>query len=392
MAILAVVFAGQMTLNPIIAPLSREVGLADWQVGVTISTAAVMVVTTSQLWGRRAQASGFKPVLLLALTAAVVTMVLFSLVAAAGMQGTLTSWPLFLGFLLLRGVAFGAAIAAVMPTVQTYVAQATSDAAARVRGMAAIGAVQASAAILGSVIGGGLATFGLLTSIVAVPVLISGALALTALRFRAVRTSDQVAEPARVKLTDARIWPFLLTGFGLFSAMGFMQIIMGFLLQDRLDVSAEQAGQLTGGSLLVMGLGMILAQAGVVSRAGWLPPKLLRVGSMVAVVGFAALLPDLGAWLMFVGVGVAGLGLGIALPGYAAGPTMLVTAQEQGGVAGVTGAVNGLTYVLAPTLSTLLYQWWQPLPILISVVALLLVLGFVYAHPAFRNFHPVGQL
>ena len=33
-------YLAQMTLNPIIAPLAREVGLAEWQVGVTISAAA----------------------------------------------------------------------------------------------------------------------------------------------------------------------------------------------------------------------------------------------------------------------------------------------------------------------------------------------------------------
>ena len=67
-------YLGQMTLNPIIAPLSREVGLAEWQIGVTISIAAVMIVLTSQMWGRRSQSWGRKPVLGLALGLAVVTM------------------------------------------------------------------------------------------------------------------------------------------------------------------------------------------------------------------------------------------------------------------------------------------------------------------------------
>lgn len=52
------VYLGQLTLNPIIAPLSREVRLAEWQIGVTISVAAVMLVLTSQYWGRRSQSWG----------------------------------------------------------------------------------------------------------------------------------------------------------------------------------------------------------------------------------------------------------------------------------------------------------------------------------------------
>jgi len=69
-------YLGQMTLNPIIAPLSREVGLAEWQIGVTISAAAVMVVISSQFWGRRSQSWGRKPVLLLALGLATTSMIL----------------------------------------------------------------------------------------------------------------------------------------------------------------------------------------------------------------------------------------------------------------------------------------------------------------------------
>jgi hypothetical protein len=43
-------YLGRMTLDPIIALLPREVGLPEWQVGATISTAAIMIVVTSQLW------------------------------------------------------------------------------------------------------------------------------------------------------------------------------------------------------------------------------------------------------------------------------------------------------------------------------------------------------
>ena len=68
--VLATVFLaylGQTTLNPVIAPLSREVGLDEWQIGVTISVAAIMVVLTSQIWGRRSQSWGRKPVLIASL-------------------------------------------------------------------------------------------------------------------------------------------------------------------------------------------------------------------------------------------------------------------------------------------------------------------------------------
>lgn len=129
-------YLAQMTLNPIIAPLSREVGLAEWQIGVTISVAAVMIVLTSQFWGRRSQSWGRKPVLVFAFTLAVLTMALFALTAYWGMNGLLSGTTLFLLFVLLRGIGFGAALAAVPPTAQAYIADVTVDEKARVKGMA----------------------------------------------------------------------------------------------------------------------------------------------------------------------------------------------------------------------------------------------------------------
>ena len=116
-------YLGQMTLNPVIAPLSREVGLAEWQVGLMISTAAVMVVLTSQSWGRRSQSWGRKPVLVAAMLTATVAMALFALLAAFGMRGALTGVVLFVLFVVTRGVLFGTALAAMAPTAQAYIEQ-----------------------------------------------------------------------------------------------------------------------------------------------------------------------------------------------------------------------------------------------------------------------------
>ena len=46
-----IVYVGQMTLSPIMAALSRRLDMPEWQLGVTISAAAVMVVLTCGFWG-----------------------------------------------------------------------------------------------------------------------------------------------------------------------------------------------------------------------------------------------------------------------------------------------------------------------------------------------------
>ncbi|MGO2746890.1 MFS transporter [Microbacterium sp.] len=385
LAAVLLIYLGQMTLNPIIAPLSREVGLAEWQIGVTISTAAVMVVLTSQFWGRRSQSLGRKPVLVAAFVLATVAMILFALLAWLGMSGAITGVSLFLLFVALRGIGFGTAIAAVPPNAQAYIADVTTDEKARVKGMAGVGAVQGIAMIGGSVIGGLLSAFGLITPLIAVPVLLLAGLALIVFRLRREPRHELIQTPARVSPFDSRVWPFLLAGFGMFTALGFIQVITGFIVQDRLGLDSATTGLVTGAALLAAGVGMILAQAVIVPRSGWTPPTLLRVGGVIAFAGFLVLVFDAGPVLLFVAILLIGLGLGIAMPGYTAGPTLLVSREEQGGLAGLIGATTGLTFVIAPTAGTALYGLWAPLPIIVGTAIMAVVAVFVLAHPRFRR-------
>lgn len=384
--LLTAVFLGylaQMTLNPIIAPLSREVGLAEWQVGLTISTAALMVVLTSGWWGRRSQSWGRKPVLTTALALALATMTAFAGVAWFGMTGALAGVTLFVLFLMLRGVGFGIALAAVPPTAMAYIADVTPEGPARVKGMAGVGTIQGIAMIAGSAVGGALAGFGLIVPLVLVPVLLAGGLVLVATRLRREPQNTLVEHPTPVRATDTRVWPFLLAGFGMFTALGFIQVITGFLVQDRLGLDTTTAGVVTGAALLTAGIGMVAAQAVLVPRSGWTPPTLLRVGGAIALVGFALLIADAGAVALFLAILLIGFGLGTAMPGYTAGPTLLMRREEQGAMAGLIGATNGLTFVIAPTLGTALYGVSPTLPVVAGTVVMALVTGFVLLHPRF---------
>lgn len=76
------------------------------------------------------------------------------------------------------------------------------------------------------------------------------------------------------------------------------------------------------------------------------------------------------------------------MPGYTAGPTLLVTREEQGGLAGLIAANMGLTFVIAPTVGTVLYSTWPPLPIIVGAVTMAVVTTFVLLHPRFRRIPP----
>ncbi len=379
------VFLGQMSLNPIIAPLAREVGLAEWQIGFMISVAAVMVVIFSQVWGRRAQSWGAKRVLSIAMAIAALSMTAFAVVAGLGMRALITGTVLFILFVVLRGVLFGAAISAIAPTAQTYIAGVTHSEEKRVKGMAGVGAVQGMAMIAGAAVGGALSGVGLIVSIAAVPVILIVGFLVVTVKLRKEERSELVQNPVRISPLDSRVWPFLVAGFGMFTAIGFIQVLTGFFVQDRFGLGPERAGVMTGVALVLVGLGMVFAQGVVVPRCGWTPATLLRVGSFLGTLGFALLFFDLGVAPFLCALALIGFGLGIATPGYTAGASLLMTREEQGGLAGLIGATNGLTFVIAPTASTALYAVSANVPIAVGGTSILLVFLFVMLHPRFRS-------
>lgn len=384
LTIVFLAFLGQMTLNPVISPLSREVHLHEWQVGLTISAAAMMLVLCSQYWGRLSQSRGRKPVLVGAMTVLTLSMVIFAVICWAGMNGLIGSPWLFIFFVLCRGILFGSALSAVIPTAQAFIANTTTE-AARVKGMAGIGAVQGIAMIAGSVTGGLLASFGLLFSIGAVPVILLVGLMLAAWGLRPEDKTVLIPDPPRISPLDRRVAPFLVVGFGIFTAMSFIQFLIGFLIQDRFGLSGSETGLQTGVVLLLSGICMVFIQGVVVPRTKWAPTTLLRVGTAVALIGSIALLIHGPYWFLLISTTLIMGGIGIVMPGYTAGPSLLMTKEEQGGLAGLIGATNGLAFVVSPTLGTTLYGIWPNLPIVIGGVILFLVLLLVLLHPRFTH-------
>ena len=80
-----------------------------------------------------------------------------------------------------------------------------------------------------------------------------------------------------------------------------------------------------------------------------------------------------------------GLGIGIAMPGYTAGPTLTVSREEQGGVAGLSTATAGAAFIISPVASTVLYGIWQPLPLIIGALMMTGVVLFMLLYQGFRK-------
>jgi MFS transporter, DHA1 family, tetracycline resistance protein len=275
-----------------------------------------------------------------------------------------------------------------------YVGAGTAGEAERTRAVSLVGAAQAFALVLGPGLGGLLAALTLLGPLYLAPVVLALITVVVAVVLPGDTRSAAAARrtlPARtLSPFDRRLRRFLAIGFLLFLSLGTIQMVLGFLFQDRLGLDARAAAAATGGAGFATGLVLVAVQGGLVPRLRWGPLRLLRVGSPVAALGFGLLAVGPGFWSMTGGMMVAALGLGMALPGYTAGPTLALGPAEQGAVAGLINATNGSTFIVGPLIGTALYGAGPALPVVLSALLCLAACTLLVA--PVRQAAPAGEV
>ncbi|MFD4669597.1 MFS transporter [Lentzea sp. NPDC058450] len=378
-------YTGQQLLSPVLPPLSRELSLTEFQLGLVMSASAAMVALTSTFWGRRSDVWGRKPLFTGALLGTAVGLFAFAVTANLGMLGVLSAPVVFVAFLLTRGVLFGGALAALPVAANSYVADVTHGTRDRVKGLSRVGASLGLGLVLGPAVGGLLGRFGLLTALYVAPVVLALAALVVLVRLpRETRHVDR-PKPPKVRALDSRMWPFLVLGLAIYLSISLLSLSVGFLLQDRLHLDGATTAEYTGLVLLAGGLPMLLVQGIVVPKLGWTPLTLLRVGLPVTGVAFVVMVfaPNLAA--MITASVLSGIGHSLAVPGYNSAPSLLFGSDEQGGVAGLIGSTNAVTLVVGPMAATGLYELSPSAPFAVGAVVLMAAFVFSLLHPGVRQ-------
>ncbi|MGD8418176.1 MAG: MFS transporter [Pseudomonadales bacterium] len=350
---------GFTVLFPVLAPLGREIGLTEIQITSIISASGMIVFLASPIWGRMSDRWGRKQVMLIGLLGVALGTTLFTSVLLAGLVGLLTGTLLFLTLVAAR-MLHATVMAASMPAANAYMADIT-DARTRTKGMGAAGAANNLGSILGPAVAG-LATVSLLTPlwVMAVVALLN---ALFVWRFLPEPPRHRNAVlPPRLKYRDPRILPFVIVGVLMFTGMGIVQQTMGFRFQDALGLTAAETAQKVGLAMMLSAGCSLLAQGVIVQRLSIAPFTLLRLAMPLLITAFLMLtVASTQLWLT-ASMGVLGLGMGLAGPGFMAGASLAVPPEEQGAVAGVAGSCGPLGFTIGPLTGGALYQLAPELP------------------------------
>lgn len=355
---------GQTVVFAVLPPLGREIGLAEIQVGAIVSASSIAFFLSSPQWGRLSDRRGRKVVILIGLLGYTVGTVLFASGFYAAMLGLLAPMAAFIVLTLTR-MAQAMVMSATPPAASAYVADITSS-SNRTRGMGGLGAANNLGAIIGPAVGGLLAVISLLMPIYFAALMTLIAALLVWRWLPDLPRPTQTLRRERLRFLDRRILPFVIVGVLMFAGFAIAQQTLAFRFQDLLGLTGRETARFFGFAMMTAASMSLLAQGLIVQRMELAPLTLLRIAVPILITAFILLTLAESRLPLFVGMGLMGLGMGMAAPGFMAGASLAVSQDEQGAVAGVTGACPPLGFTIGPLLGTALYQLDPHLPYLVT--------------------------
>lgn len=370
-----VALAGTMSMmafTAVIGPIARVLGMAEWHVGLALTSSGVLWMLAARRWGQRSDRIGRKPVLLTALIGYAVifmAMTVFIDRALAAPPLVLVSVLVLVGARAVEGLFY----AAVPSTAAALVADEAPP-EQRASLMARLGTANAVGLVLGPAIAGWIAFHNMalaLYAAVALPVL-----ALLAVWWRLPNAPPPCAkrnhQPA-LSWFDPRLRLPLFTVFVAMVTITISQVAIGFFAIDRLHLTPAAGAKVAGLSLAAVGLGLMGAQALVMRRKSVPPVRWITLGSLIAAFGFGAMVLVSAQWQLLLAYVVGAFGMGFVMPAFPALTANSVEPHEQGIAQGTVASVQGLGMVVGPLLGTLLYEWSPNAPYVLLALTLVLL-------------------
>ncbi len=399
-AAMLVAASGNTAVQAVMPAIGRQMGMPDLIVAVAYTISAVLWVALAPFWARASDRHGRKALTLLGVGGFVVSTGLCGLALEAGLAGWVSAATAFTLFALARSI-YGSLGSATPSATQAYLASRTRR-GARVTALSSL----ASSFGLGTVLGPALAPLFVLPMVglsgpffgfAAIGLVVFVAVAWwlpddtrprhgrragrgAAMSYPSLASSPTgssviaATSPRHVstlKWSDPRVRPWIIAGVASGHAQAALLTFLGFFVIDRLGL-APLGSESQIAIVLMAGAGATLAaQWGLIPRLRLSPRALIVSGSLIAAAGFAILVGAGDLYGLVLGFALASLGFGFTRPGFTAGASLAVPLSEQGGVAGIITAANGIAYVAAPALTMVAYQAGASIPALISLAGLL---------------------
>ena len=379
---------------PLLAPLTRQLHLSEFQGGVIVSAGAICMAIASIWVAKNKSNQSPENLVNYGFIGMTITWALFTFILALGLEAILPSVLIFM-LLVLSRASTGIFMAMPQIGLQSYVMTESTETTTRSKQMALFGAMNSFGMIVGP-----LATSLLLLPMwfaVALLALVSLALFIFFKKTADIRSdankaleqnSNTVLNQQNI-IKQSLIW--LALGFSTYVAIVTLNMTAGFYIQDKFFLSSQQSAVYFAQCMVVVGICLVVSQLLIVKVIKLHLNSLVLIGILTMCFGlllslYAQNIVVFQASYIFYGISVACL-----LPAFTTGAAQAVTKDSQVKMAGYCTATQAFGLIFGPLVSTYLYQFDQNLPFYF-LFALMILVGICIGWVLVKKEHEMSPL
>ena len=377
MVITILCVSSMMAFLAVVGPIIRKLGLQEWHAGLMVALAGVAWIFLSRFWGKRSDIYGRKYILLLAVFGFFISYLLLAIfVNYAVITPPLIVISLLV--LIITRLSIGVFYSAIPPVSNALIADKVSS-EKRTSYMASLGASNGLGMILGPIIGGALAVYGL-----AIPLYAATILPLIAvfIVFFFLEKDIKIEKTKEIPLhfLDTRLRLPMIASFITMFSIVTSQVCLGFFILDKFQMDEIETAKTTGYILAIIGVTFILSQIVVSKLKSVKSMTWLILGSTLSAVGYLLIGIISTKIELTIAFCIGTIGLGMIMSAFLAITANSVKSHEQGIAAGTVSSAQGLGIIIGPILSTILYKISPEFPFIFAgiVFIILVIISLLY--------------
>ena len=390
---------------PLLAPLIRQLKMSEFQAGLLVSASALLMSLSAMWISKRSQMIDQYRLLRIGFIGMTLTWGLFAGALSYGIHYSVSVGALF-ALLLLTRASTGIFMAMPQIALQSHVMTTFHTEKQRSQMMAKFGALNSLGLVFGPFLTTILILYGILIPMWLAVLLLALMSVLVILLFpkqaqhadgtdsqeilnksknhlqKNSEPIDHIIENNQHNLDIEKnniikksiIW--LVLGFSLYVAIVTLNLTAGFYIQDKFQLSIQQSAIYFSQCSLIVGITLVLMQVAISKWLQWSLSTLLFVGLFSMLIGLMISIATdqiiiFQMSYIFYGVAVACL-----MPAFTTGASQSVSMHFQTKIAALCTMVQALSLVIAPLMSTGLYQ----IKIVLPYYLLMLIFSFLLVY------------
>lgn len=380
---------------PLLAPLIRLLKISELQAGLMVSASALLMSLTAMWISKKPNLQNHYYLLSIGFIGMSITWGLFSGVLSYGLMYSMPIGLLFTLLLLTRS-SIGFFMAMPQIALQSYVMTRYIDETTRSQKMASFGALNSVGLILGPFLTTLLIIWGILIPLwLAVLLLTVMSMLIVGLyqhngenaqqshskshapnhspltyhfdedqHFQDTVLQKEISQQDSnhsqlVRLSDddlrkSMIW--LILGFSLYIAIITLNLTAGFYIQDKFQFNIQQSALYFSQCLLIVGIVSVLMQIAISKWLNWSLTQLLMVGLSSMLIGLILSIYTQQIVIFQLAYVFYGIAVACLMPAFTTGASQSVSINLQTKIAALCTMAQALSLVVAPLMSTGLYQ------------------------------------